>query len=337
MFNNLSHIQFANQWVLWLIPVLIVLAVLWWYFLWKKNNPSLELSSTVSFAGHGMPLKAVLKQLLPVLRVMAVALLLIALARPQTTYDEQKVTTEGIDIVLAIDVSSSMLAKDFSPNRLEASKKEAISFIDGRQHDRMGLVIFSGESFTQCPATIDHTILKNQLSQIKNGLLEDGTAIGMGLATATRRLKETDAKSKVVILMTDGVNNKGLIDPLTACDLAIQYGVRVYTIGIGTNGKAMTPVAMSRDGDFIFDYQDVQIDENLLKDIAKKTGGQYFRATDNKKLKEIYAQIDKLEKTKIEMSAYQRKTEKFHVFVLFAGILLLLEMIARYLLLKSLP
>ena len=337
MFKNLSHIQFANQWVLWLIPVLIVLAVLWWYFLWKKNNPSLELSSTVSFAGHGMPLKAVLKQLLPVLRVMAVALLLIALARPQTTYDEQKVTTEGIDIVLAIDVSSSMLAKDFSPNRLEASKKEAISFIDGRQHDRMGLVIFSGESFTQCPATIDHTILKNQLSQIKNGLLEDGTAIGMGLATATRRLKETDAKSKVVILMTDGVNNKGLIDPLTACDLAIQYGVRVYTIGIGTNGKAMTPVAMSRDGDFIFDYQDVQIDENLLKDIAKKTGGQYFRATDNKKLKEIYAQIDKLEKTKIEMSAYQRKTEKFHVFVLFAGILLLLEMIARYLLLKSLP
>ena len=337
MFNNLSHIQFANQWVLWLIPALIVLAALWWYFLWKKNNPSLELSSTVSFAGHGMPLKAVLKQLLPVLRVMAVALLLIALARPQTTYDEQKVTTEGIDIVLAIDVSSSMLAKDFSPNRLEASKKEAISFIDGRQHDRMGLVIFSGESFTQCPATIDHTILKNQLSQIKNGLLEDGTAIGMGLATATRRLKETDAKSKVVILMTDGVNNKGLIDPLTACDLAIQYGVRVYTIGIGTNGKAMTPVAMSRDGDFIFDYQDVQIDENLLKDIAKKTGGQYFRATDNKKLKEIYAQIDKLEKTKIEMSAYQRKTEKFHVFVLFAGILLLLEMIARYLLLKSLP
>lgn len=337
MFNNLSHIQFANQWVLWLIPAVIVLAVLWWYFLWKKNNPSLELSSTVSFAGHGMPLKAVLKQLLPVLRVMAIMLLLIALARPQTTYDEQKVTTEGIDIVLAIDVSSSMLAKDFSPNRLEASKKEAISFIDGRQHDRMGLVIFSGESFTQCPATIDHTILKNQLSQIKNGLLEDGTAIGMGLATATRRLKETDAKSKVVILMTDGVNNKGLIDPLTACDLAIQYGVRVYTIGIGTNGKAMTPVAMSQDGDFIFDYQDVQIDESLLKDIAKKTGGQYFRATDNKKLKEIYTQIDKLEKTKIEMSAFQRKTEKFHAFVLFAGILLLLEMVARYLLLKSVP
>lgn len=337
MFNNLSHIQFANQWVLWLIPAVIVLAVQWWYFLWKKNNPSLELSSTVSFAGHGMPLKAVLKQLLPVLRVMAVTLLLIALARPQTSYDEQKVTTEGIDIVLAIDVSSSMLAKDFSPNRLEASKKEAISFIDGRQHDRMGLVIFSGESFTQCPATIDHTILKNQLSQINNGLLEDGTAIGMGLATATRRLKETDAKSKVVILMTDGVNNKGLIDPLTACDLAIQYGVRVYTIGIGTNGKAMTPVAMSQDGDFIFDYQDVQIDESLLKDIAKKTGGQYFRATDNKKLKEIYTQIDKLEKTKIEMSAFQRKTEKFHAFVLFAGILLLLEMVARYLLLKSIP
>ncbi|MBX7108181.1 MAG: VWA domain-containing protein [Chitinophagales bacterium] len=337
MFNNLSHIQFANQWVLWFIPAVLILAVVWWYFRWKKNSPAFELSSTASFAGYGMPLKAVLKKLLAVLRVIAVVLLLIALARPQTTYDEQKVTTEGIDIVLALDVSSSMLAKDFSPNRLEASKKEALTFIDGRQHDRIGLVIFSGESFTQCPATIDHAILKNQLSQIKNGLLEDGTAIGMGLATATRRLKESDAKSKVVILMTDGVNNKGLIDPLTACDLAIQYGVRVYTIGIGTNGKAMTPVAMSPDGGFIFDYQDVQIDESLLKDIAKKTGGQYFRATDNKKLKEIYTQIDKLEKTKIEMSAFQRKTEKFHAFALLAGILLLLEMLCRYFILKSVP
>jgi Ca-activated chloride channel family protein len=319
------------------MPVVIVVAVIWCYFFSKKNSPSLELSSTRSFSGFGNPLKAILKKILPVLRVLVILLLLVALARPQTSYDEQKMTTEGIDIVLAVDVSSSMLARDFSPNRLEAAKKEAINFIEGRPHDRIGLVIFSGESFTQCPATIDHAILKNQLSQVKNGLLEDGTAIGMGLATATQRLKESQAKSKVVILMTDGVNNKGLIDPLTACDIAMQYGVRVYTIGIGTNGKAMTPVAMSPDGELIFDYQDVQIDEELLKDIAKKTGGQYFRATDNKKLQEIYGQIDKLEKTKIEMSAYERKTEKFYAFVFFAALLLLTEMIFRYSILKSVP
>lgn len=329
--------QFADQWVLWLIPAVILLAGAWWYFLSRKNNPALELSSTKSFAGSGSPVRAVLKKMLPVLRVLAVILLLVALARPQTSYDEQKMTTEGIDIVLAIDVSSSMLAKDFSPNRLEAAKKEAMNFIDGRPHDRIGLAIFSGESFTQCPVTIDHAVLKNQLSQIKNGLLEDGTAIGMGLATATQRLKESTAKSKVVILMTDGVNNKGLIDPLTACDIAMQYNVRVYTIGIGTNGKAMTPVAIRPDGELIFDYQDVQIDEGLLKDIAKKTGGQYFRATDNKKLREIYEQIDKLEKTKIEMSAFERKTEKFHAFVLIAAILLFAEILLRYTVLKSVP
>src|SRR6266513_134384 len=258
MFSNLNRITFADQWVLWLIPAVIMFAAWWWYFFSKKNNPSLELSSTNSFKASKNPLKATLKKVLPVLRVLAIILLLIAAARPQTSFDETKMTTEGIDIVLAVDVSSSMLAKDFSPNRLEAAKKEAMNFIEGRPHDRIGLVIFSGESFTQCPVTIDHAILKNQLSQIKNGLLEDGTAIGMGLATAVQRLKESQAKSKVVILMTDGVNNKGLIDPLTACDIAMQYNVRVYTIGIGTNGKAMTPVAMTPGGDLIFDYADVQ-------------------------------------------------------------------------------
>lgn len=337
MFSNLDHITFADQWILWFIPVVIVLAVLWWYFLAKKNNPSLELSSTNSFKAFKHPLRATLKKILPVLRVLAIILLLVALARPQTSYDESKITTEGIDIVLAVDVSSSMLSKDFSPNRVEAAKKEAMNFIDGRPHDRIGLVIFAGESFTQCPVTIDHAIVKNQVSQIKNGLLEDGTAIGMGLATAVQRLKESQAKSKVVILMTDGVNNKGFIDPLTACDIAMQYNVRVYTVGIGINGKAMTPVAMTPSGELLFDYQDVQIDEGLLKDIAKKTGGQYFRATDNKKLKEIYVQIDKLEKTKIEMSAFERKTEKFYAFVFAAALLVLVEMLMRYSLLRSVP
>src|SRR6185295_1114085 len=270
MFSNLSHIAFADKWVLWLIPAVVVIAGLWWYFLAKRNYAELKLSSTNSFAGFRNPFRATLKKILPVFRVLAIVSLLVAIARPQTSFDETKMTTEGIDIVLAVDVSESMLAKDFSPNRIEAAKKEAINFVDARPNDRIGLVIFSGESFTQCPVTIDHAIVKNQLAQIKYGLLEGGTAIGMGLATAVQRLKESQAKSKVVILMTDGVNNQGLIDPLTACDIAMQYNVRVYTIGIGTNGSAMTPVGIAPNGDWVFDYEDVQIDEGLLKDIAKK-------------------------------------------------------------------
>lgn len=337
MFSNLSHITFASKWVLYLIPVVLILAVLWWWFFYKKNFASLKLSTTETFKGRSNPFKATLKKWLPVLRVLALISLLVGLARPQTSYDEEKITTEGIDIVLAIDVSTSMLAKDFKPNRLEAAKKEAMDFIDGRPHDRIGLVVFAGESFTQCPVTIDHAILKNQLKGIKNGLMEDGTAIGMGLATSVQRLKEVSSKSKVIILMTDGVNNKGLVDPATAADIAMQFGTRVYTIGIGTNGKAMTPVAMTPAGELIFDYADVQIDETLLRDIAKKTGGQYFRATDNKKLKDIYQQIDKLEKTKIEVSAFEHKTEKFFPFALIAALLVLLEVLFRYLIVKSIP
>ncbi len=330
-------VTFASKWVLYLIPAVWAIAGLWWYFLSKRNYPTLRLSTTAAFTGNGTPFKATLKKLLPVFRVLALSALLVAIARPQTSYDEEKVTTEGIDIVLAIDVSTSMLAKDFSPNRLEAAKKEAMNFVDGRPHDRLGLVIFSGESFTQCPVTIDHNIIKNQLKQIKNGLMEDGTAIGMGLATSVQRLKELNSKSKVVILMTDGVNNKGLIDPTTAADIAMQFGVRVYTIGIGSNDKAMTPVAMTQSGELIFDYADVQIDEALLKDIAKKTGGQYFRASDNRRLKEIYAQIDKLEKTKIEVSAFEHKTEKFYAFALLALVFVSLEILFRYLIVKSIP
>jgi Ca-activated chloride channel family protein len=337
MFRNLSHITFADKWVLLLIPVVFVFAAVWWYLRSKKAYPWLKLSSTKAFEGYSEPVTATIKRFMPLLRILALTFLLVALARPQTSYDEEKVTTEGIDIVLAIDVSGSMMSKDFTPNRIEAAKNVAMDFIDGRPHDRIGLVIFSAESFTQCPVTIDHGILKNQLKEVKNGLLEDGTAIGMGLATCVQRLKEGHAKSKVVILMTDGVNNRGLIDPLTATDIAMQFGVRVYTIGIGTNGKALTPVAMGPDGKLIFDYAPVEIDEQLLKEIAKKTGGQYFRATDNKTLKEIYSQIDKLEKTKIEVSAYQRKTEKFYPFALLAAIVLLIEFLMKYLIVRSIP
>ena len=337
MFRNLSHLTFVYKWVLWLIPVVFFIGGLWWYFLSKKAYPSLKLSSTKAFEGYAVPVKARIKQLLPLLRMAALTFLLVAIARPQTSADESKVTTEGIDIVMAIDVSGSMLSKDFDPNRIEAAKKEAIEFIDARPHDRIGMVIFSAESFTQCPITIDHAVLKNQVKEIKNGLLEDGTAIGMGLATCINRLRDGTAKSKVIILMTDGVNNRGMIDPLTATEIAMKFGIRVYTIGIGTNGKALTPVAMGPDGKLIFDYAPVEIDEPLLKDIAKKTGGQYFRATDNKTLKEVYEQIDKLEKTKIEVSAYQRKTEKFYAFALLAGIFLLLEIILRYGVVRAIP
>lgn len=337
MFNNLTHITFADKWVLWLIPAVVAITVVWFWFKSRRQYAALTISSTSGLEAFQNPFKAKIKKYLPVLRAIALVLLLVALARPQTSYDEEKVTTEGIDIVVAVDVSTSMLAKDFSPNRLEAAKKEALNFIEGRPHDRIGLVVFSGESFTQCPVTIDKAIVKNQLKQIKNGLLEDGTAIGMGLATSVQRLKESQAKSKVIVLMTDGVNNKGLIDPMTASDIAMQYNIRVYTIGVGNNGKAMTPVAMTPAGELIFDYTDVQIDESLLKEIAKKTGGQYFRATDNKKLKDIYAQIDRLEKTKIEVSAYERKTEKFYAFALLAAVCVLLELLFRYLIVKSIP
>jgi Ca-activated chloride channel family protein len=337
MFNNLSHITFLYKWVLWLIPLVFIWAGLWWYFLSKKAYPALRLSSTKAFAGYGVPVKAKVKQWLPLLRIASLTFLLVAVARPQTSSDEEKVTTEGIDIVLAIDVSGSMLSEDFSPNRIGAAKKEAMEFVDGRPHDRIGMVIFSGESFTQCPITIDHTVLKNQIEKIQNGLMEDGTAIGMGLATCVDRLRDGAGKSKVVILMTDGVNNRGLISPEDAADIALQFGVRVYTVGIGTNGKARTPVAMGPDGKLIFDYVQVEIDEQRLKQIAKKTGGQYFRATDNKSLKEIYAQIDKLEKTKIEVAAYHRKTEKYYAFALLAAIFLVIEMLLRYLVVRAIP
>jgi len=334
---HLSHIEFANLWVLWLIPVVIVLSVAWWYLRQQKQYATLTFSDTSAFKGFQKPVKGILKKYSPLLRILSLIFLLIAIARPQSSYDESKVTTEGIDIVLAMDLSGSMLSRDFKPNRIEAAKQTALDFIDGRPNDRIGLVVFAGESFTQCPVTIDHAILKNQLHAVKNGLLEDGTAIGMGLATSLQRLKESESKTKVIILMTDGVNNRGIIDPSTASDIAVQMGVRVYTIGIGTNGMALTPVAMGPDGNLQFDYAQVEIDEPLLKKISQSTGGQYFRATDNGKLKDIFAQIDKLEKTKINVSAFTHKTEKFQLFALIAALLLLFEWIFRYTILRSIP
>jgi Ca-activated chloride channel family protein len=259
--------------------------------------------------------------------------LIFVLARPQKTDKFQNSTTEGIDIILTLDISGSMLARDFKPDRLEASKNVATEFISGRPYDRIGLVVFSGESFTQCPLTTDHAVLINLMREIKSGMIEDGTALGNGLATAVNRIKDSKAKSKVIILLTDGVNNRGEIAPSTAADIAKTFGVRVYTIGVGTQGTAPYPVQTV----YGMQFQDmpVEIDEALLKDIASKTGGKYFRATDNNKLIQVYSEIDKLEKSKIDVRQFQRKEEKFLLPSLIVLILLALEAFTRLTIYKN--
>lgn len=331
---GLDKYKFANPELLWLLLLLPVLAA---WFIWQYRNRYSEqkISTLQAFGDMGRPIKEYFSYLIPILRLAAVGLIIIAIARPQTMFDKEKITTEGIDIVMVMDVSSSMLARDFDPNRLEAAKDVGISFINGRPNDRFGLVVFAGESFTQSPITTDHEVVKNMLNETKSGLIEDGTAIGMGLATAVDRLKESEAKSKVIILLTDGVNNSGFIDPLTAAEVAEKYGIRVYTIGVGSKGTAPYPVQTP----FGERYQqmEVKIDEDLLKKIAGMTGGNYFRATDNQSLKEIYDQIDKLEKTKIEVSSFTRYTEKFLPFALLGSILLLFEVLLRFTVFRTFP
>jgi Ca-activated chloride channel family protein len=267
--------------------------------------------------------------------MLAMVLLIIAFARPQSTSSWENSTTEGIDIVLSLDISSSMLAQDFDPNRIEAAKKVGAQFINNRPTDRIGLVVFSGQSFTQCPLTTDHAVVINQLKDLKSGMIEDGTAIGLGLATAINRLKESKAKSRVIILLTDGVNNMGEIDPLTAAELAQTFGIKVYTIGVGTYGVAPYPFQTP----FGVQYQQikVEIDENILTGIANKTNGKYFRADSNQKLKMIYDEIDKLEKTKIETKEFSKKKEEFLLIIMIACLLLLMEVFLRYTILKSIP
>ncbi len=281
---------------------------------------------------HG---KIHLQQFPFILRMLALACIIIALARPQTKFDETQREGEGIDIVLAIDVSGSMTAQDFKPNRMEAAKKVAEEFVDDRPTDRIGVVIFAGESFTQCPLTTDHYVLKTQIAQIRNGLLEDGTAIGSGLATSVDRLRNSKSKSKVVILLTDGMNNGGLIDPSTALEIAKTFHVKVYTIGVGTEGYAPTPVSTPLG--IVMQNQKVSIDEKLLQNIATQTGGEYFRATDNQSLEKIYNQIDKMEKSKVEITTFHHYTEKFYPFVFAALAFLFVEIILRYTLFKKFP
>lgn len=330
----LQGIEFTNKELLWLL--LSVPALLLWYIAkHKKQTANLEISNSLGLV-KGNKLWQFLKHGLFAFRALALALIIMAMARPQTVDVSTKTkTTRGIDIVMAIDVSASMLAKDLKPNRLEALKKVASKFINRRPNDRIGLVEYAGESYTRTPVTSDKGIILKSLSDIKyNTIITGGTAIGMGLATAVNRIKESKAKSKIIILLTDGVNNSGFIDPQTASELAVEYGIKTYTIGLGSNGMALSPVAIN-NGVFQYSRIQVEIDEKLLKEIADATGGKYFRATNNKKLEEIYDEIDKLEKTEIEEFKYYNYEEKFRPLVLLALALLVLEFLLRHTLLRS--
>lgn len=329
-------INFVNKELFWLL-LLLPIAIVWYIFKYKKQTAELKISSIKGFKTTNSWLPKV-RHLLFVLRLLALALLITAIARPQSVDVSTKTkTTRGIDIVMAIDVSASMLAKDLSPNRLEALKKVAAEFIKGRLNDRIGLVEYAGESYTRTPITSDKAVILRSLNDIKyNTIIEGGTAIGTGLATAVNRLKDSKAKSKVIILLTDGVNNSGFIDPKIASELAVEYGIKVYTIGIGTNGTALSPIAIDqRTGEFQYGRVQVEIDEALLKEIADVTGGKYFRATNNKKLEEIYGEINKLEKTDIDEFKYYNYQEKFRPLVLLAGLLLLIEFLLRTTIFRS--
>jgi len=334
MFDFFNDITFANKELLWLL--LIIPAIIAWY-IWKNKTftADLKISSLKDFEGIKKSAKQYFRHSLIVLRIFAIALLIIVLARPQSRSSWKDVKTEGIDIVMALDISGSMLSKDFKPDRLEAAKEVAQDFIDNRPNDRIGLVIFSGESFTLCPLTTDHAVIKNLFAGIHTGMVRDGTAIGNGLATAVSRVKDSNAKSKVIILLTDGVNNQGSVAPLTAAEIAKAFGVRVYTVGMGTTGKALAPIAMYPDGSYQYGYVDVNIDEKTLGEIAALTGGKYFRATDNDKLKDIYKEIDRLEKTIFEEKNFTNKAEHFLPFAIAAALLLLFEFLLRNIFFKS--
>ncbi len=331
----MTKITFLNPEFFWLF-LLIPIAIVWVVFKRNKQAVTLKISSIQGFKGSNS-LLARLKPFLSVFRLLALSSLIVAMARPRTVdISNQTKTTRGIDIVMAVDVSGSMLAKDLKPNRMEALKRVAADFVDERPNDRIGLVVYASEAYTKTPVTSDKVVVLEAIKSIKyDNVLQDGTGIGMGLATAVNRLKDSKAKSKVVILLTDGVNNAGFIEPETAADIAKQYGIKVYTIGIGTNGMAEFPYAVGPNGQFLFQMMKVEIDERLLKSVAKKTEGRYFRATSNNKLAEIYGEINKLETTEIEELKFYDYDEKYRPFVWLAGFLLLAEIGLRNTVYKS--
>jgi Ca-activated chloride channel homolog len=318
----MDNIVFANKEYLWLLTVIV--PIIAWY-IWRQANSfgSLELSSLKAFDNTSNAWRYRFRHFLFALRMLALAALIIAFARPQSTDRWEERDVEGVDIVLALDISGSMLAEDFKPNRIEAAKSIGMEFIASRPEDRFGLVIYAGESFTQCPLTLDHAILMNLFSQVTDGMIEDGTAIGSGIATSVNRLKNSDAESKIIILLTDGVNNRGVVAPKAAAEIAQSYGIRIYGIGIGTIGKAPFPFRTPRG----IQYQmvDVEIDEELLKDIADMTGGKYFRATDEDGLRQIYREIDEMEKTKLEVTMFSKPKEEFFWLLVIAASLLFID------------
>lgn len=333
LYDWISNIHFAKPWFFALFagfPLLI-----FFYLRPPVRTQGSLLVSGIKAFGSGKTWRTMLRHILFVFRMLALSCIIIALARPQTGSEQQLTSGEGIDIVFCLDISGSMLAQDFSPNRMDAAKQVAADFIDRRPTDRMGLVIFAGESFTMCPLTTDHSVLKSQLFNVQSGLLEDGTAIGSGLATGVERLRSSASKSKVIILLTDGENNGGSIDPNTAKEIAKSFGVRVYTVGMGTEGFAPVPVQTSSG--VIMQREKVSIDEKLLTQIANETGGKYFRATDNENLGSIYKEIDRLEKSKYQVTTFTHYTEKFLPFVLAAVGFLVLEWIMRFTLFRKFP
>ena len=330
-----DDIYFANSNYLWLLLILPV-ALAWHFFNWKKKQAVLKMPSLLWF----QDVSSIWSKVYPflfIMRLIAIGLIILAISRPQTVdISTRTKTNKGIDIVMAIDVSSSMLSQDLKPDRLTALKRVAETFVEDRVSDRIGLVVYAGESYTKTPITSDKSIIKSSLREISfQGLIEDGTAIGMGLATSVNRLKDSRAKSKIIILLTDGVNNSGFIDPKIATELAVEFGIKTYTIGLGSNGTAPAPVGILPNGKFKYGLTKVEIDEELLKEIANETGGIYFRATDNKKLEEVYEEINKLEKTEIEEFKYYNYAEKYRILVLIALSLIILEWIGKNTLFKS--
>lgn len=333
-FLQLHNVTFANPWMFLLllgIPLLIYFRV----YNNKRKQPNVAISSINALNNVSTPWQIRYRFILTILKVLAYIGFVITLARPQLMNVDEQINSEGIDIVISLDISGSMLAEDFAPNRIGAAKATAATFIQKRIGDRIGLVVFAGESFTQCPITIDKSVLLSQIDKINSGLLVDGTAIGMGLATAVDRLKDAKGKSRVVVLLTDGINNAGLIDPMTALEVAKAYNVKVYTVGVGTKGEALYPVTTQFGTEKR--KMPVQIDEDLLQKISTETGGQYYRATDNKSLEKIYKEIDQLEKTNVEVSAYKRYQELYWTFLMLAFIALSLEFILARTVFKYLP
>jgi Ca-activated chloride channel family protein len=326
----MTNITFLHPEFFWLFLALPI-AMVWYWFTHKKQRATLKISSTKAFKGSGSLLSK-LQPMLFLLRLLALSAIIVALARPRSVDVSSKSrSTKGIDIVMAIDVSGSMLAKDLKPNRLEALKRVAAEFVQDRVNDRIGLVVYAGESYTRTPVTSDKTVILQSLKTVEydDSIIADGTGIGVGLATAVNRIKDSKAKSRIIILLTDGVNNSGTIDPRMAADIAKEYGIKVYTIGIGTNGMAPFPYAKTANGEFLYKNMKVEIDENLMKEIAKTTDGKYFRATSNAKLKEIYTEINKLEKTEVEEKKFFNYDEKYQPLVWLALLLLFFEVLLK--------